>query len=315
MSNKNDTVFLFPGQGSQQVGMGAKLAELHPTAKRLFEFADDILGYELSRLVWEGPEEKLNDTINTQPALYLHSMAALQVLREEYPGFQPAFMAGHSLGEMTALVAAGGMSFEAGLRLVHWRGELMKKAGEISPGGMAALIGLDIAYVEELCQEASQGDDIVQLANDNCPGQVVVSGRKGAVERISVLAQKAGATRVIPLAVSIAAHSPLMIPIKEEFSQAVLLTDIIQPEIPVVSNVFGKPMNSVEEIRQELQQLLTSRVRWTDSILYLLSVGVVNFVEIGSGTVLNGLVKRIDRGTKRYQLSEPEDFELMRELY
>ncbi len=203
------TAFVFPGQGSQSVGMGRDLADKYPLAKQTFEEADDILGISLSRLMWNGPDMDLNDTINTQPALYVHSIAAQRVFSHLYPDFLPASVAGHSLGELSALAAAGALSFADGLRLVRMRGELMKRAGEQSPGGMAAILGLDIPALETVCAEASTPDETVQVANDNCPGQVVISGAKTAVERAIAGAKVAGAKRGIPLAVSIAAHSPL----------------------------------------------------------------------------------------------------------
>jgi [acyl-carrier-protein] S-malonyltransferase len=189
------TAFVFPGQGSQTVGMGRALADAYPQAKRTFEEADDILGFSLSRLMWEGPEADLNDTVNTQPALYIHSMAAQRVFSHLYPDFLPASVAGHSLGELSALAAAGALSFSDGLRLVRVRGELMKRAGEIAPGSMAAILGLDIPALEAVCAEASTPVEIVQVANDNCPGQVVISGGKTAVERAIAGAKAAGAKR------------------------------------------------------------------------------------------------------------------------
>ena len=306
--NPKTTAFVFPGQGSQTVGMGTELAASNPAAKELFQKADEILGFDLSTLCWEGPEDQLNDTINTQPALFVHSMAALQVLREQYPDFQPAFMAGHSLGELSALTAAGSLSFEEGLKLVRTRGELMKQAGEVSPGGMAAILGLDIETVEKLCDEASTEDEAVQVANDNCPGQVVVSGATQAVDRLLPLATEAGAKRAMPLAVSIAAHSELMGHAQDDFNQAVEAAPITRPEISVIGNVTAKPLSSVADIEADLQAQLRSRVRWTESIQFILNKGVNSFVEIGTGDVLSGLIKRISRETIRFSIGTPEDF-------
>ncbi|MCE7860641.1 MAG: ACP S-malonyltransferase, partial [Chloroflexi bacterium CFX2] len=206
----NTTAFIFPGQGSQTVGMGKPLAGEFPETKKLFDEADSILGVSLSSLMWNGPEADLNDTVNTQPALFLHSIASFQTFTRLFPGFEPASVAGHSLGELSALAAAGTLSFADGLRLVRKRGELMKRAGELAPGGMAAILSVDIPTLEKVCEEASTAEELVQVANDNCPGQVVISGAKAAVERAMAGAKAAGAKRALPLAVSIAAHSPLM---------------------------------------------------------------------------------------------------------
>lgn len=303
------TGFLFPGQGSQIVGMGKELAESFSSAGRIFFEADNLLGFSLSRLAWQGPEDELNDTINTQPALLVHSVAALTVFRERYPDFEPAFVAGHSMGELSALVAARALSFEAALALVRRRGELMKAAGESSPGGMAAILGLDIPTLEEICAQASKDSEIVQVANDNCPGQVVISGSKVAMERALELANQAGARRAIPLAVSIAAHSPLMEHAQAGFNQAVSQALLSEPRIALIGNVTAKPLKNAAEIRSDLQAQLTSRVRWTESIQHMLSRGVTSFVEIGSGSVLTGLLRRIDRQASGITLGAPADFE------
>ncbi len=303
----NRVAFLFPGQGSQYVGMGVSLAEAYPEARAIFEQADDLLGVNLSRIAWEGPAELLNDTINTQPALLVHSVAALRVLESRFPVVQAAFTAGHSLGELSALVAAQALPFEDALHLVRRRGELMKQAGEQSPGGMAAIIGLDIPTLEVICEQASAPGDTVQIANDNCPGQVVISGDETALERALEAARQAGARRAIRLAVSIAAHSRLMESAQREFSRAVEAAPIQASRIPIVGNVTARPLETPEDVRADLQAQLTSRVRWTESIRYLLEQGVDTFIEIGSGEVLLGLVKRINRKTKRIPFGTPED--------
>lgn len=305
------TAFLFPGQGSQKVGMGKALAEVYPIARQVFQQADELLGISLSQLAWEGPAEKLNDTVNTQPALFVHSIAVYRVFQSQYPDSRPAFVAGHSLGELTALAAAGAMSFEAGLRLVRRRGELMKQAGESSPGAMAAILGLDLPTLEEICAQCSQDEAIVQIANDNCPGQVVISGSKEALAEAMERAKAAGARRVVPLAVSIAAHSALMEPVQAEFNQELQNTPFEAPEIPVIGNVSARPMRSVERIRGDLEAQLNHRVRWTESIQYLLESGINTFVELGSGNVLTGLLRRIDRQVQGISLGQPEDFEAL----
>lgn len=301
--------FIFPGQGSQVVGMGQALAQAFPTARQLFEQADDVLGFSLSKLAWEGPEADLNDTINTQPALLVHSVAAWHVASELFTQLQPAYVAGHSMGELSALVAAGALEFPTGLLLARRRGELMKKAGELSPGGMAAILGVDIPTLEKVCAQASQSGEIVQVANDNCPGQVVISGENQALERAIQLAQQAGARKTRSLAVSIAAHSPLMSVIQADFNQTLQDTTIEPPIIPVVGNVTAQPLDQVDEIRNDLSAQLTSRVRWTESIQVMVAQGVTTFIEFGAGSVLTGLLKRIDPAVKGLAMGAPPDFD------
>jgi [acyl-carrier-protein] S-malonyltransferase len=289
--------------------MGRELAEAYPIARAAFTEADILLGFPLSTLAWDGPEAELNDTLNTQPALMAHSIAALRVFQERFPDFKPAYVAGHSMGELSALAASGASSYPGALRLVRRRGELMKRAGEVSPGGMAAILGLDIPTLEALCAQASTSDEIVQVANDNCPGQVVISGAKSALERAVQLAQGAGARRAITLAVSIAAHSPLMLSSQNDFTQAVQAAPITDPRLPIVGNVSARPLTSAAAIREDLQAQLTSRVRWTETIQYLTDHGITTFIEIGSGSVLVGLVKRIAREATCLTFGTPGDMD------
>lgn len=300
---------IFPGQGSQAVGMGSELASAFPSVRRIFAQADEWLGFSLSQVTWEGPEETLNDTLNTQPALLVHSVAAWTVFQELYPGLRPAFVAGHSMGELSALVASGALPFRDALLLVRRRGELMKGAGEVSPGGMAAILGLDMSALEEVCAAASRPGEIVQVANDNCPGQVVISGAQPALERALALAQQAGARRAKALAVSIAAHSPLMTHAQVDFNTAVETAPITDPHTPLVGNVSAEPLTTAAQIRADLQAQLTSRVRWTESVERMARQGTRTFIELGSGSVLTGLLKRIDREVVGFSLGNPADFE------
>jgi [acyl-carrier-protein] S-malonyltransferase len=301
--------FVFPGQGSQSVGMGHALARSYPAAAEIFRQADDLLQFPISTIAWQGPEDCLYDTINTQPALYVHSIAVLEVLRSLGLELLPAFVAGHSMGELSALVAAGCLSFSDGLRLVRVRGELMKRAGELSPGGMAAVLGLNPHTIEQACAHASSATEIVQVANDNCPGQVVISGSKLALDRVKPMLEQAGAVRVIRLAVSIPAHSPYMSAVQEDFNQSIASTFINNPFIPIISNITALPIVASDEVKSDLQSQLTQRVRWAESIRYLITHGVTDFYEIGNGSVLSGLIKRIDRNVVCTHLGAPEDFQ------
>ncbi len=306
--NLQDTAFVFPGQGSQTVGMGKDLAAQYPIAKQTFDEADSILGFSLSAIMWDGPDTELNDTINTQPALFVHSLAAFRTFSHLYPNLMPASLAGHSLGELSALAAAGALSFEDGLRLVRKRGELMKHAGTLAPGGMAAILGLDIPALDQVCADASTSDEIVQVANDNCPGQVVISGAKPAVERAMAGAKAAGAKRALPLAVSIAAHSTLMASIQVEWDDAVNNASFLPPQIPVIGNVYAATLGDEAAARADIIAQMQSRVRWTESVTLMAAQGVNTFVELGTGTVLGGLIKRIADGVTSYPLGNPQDF-------
>jgi [acyl-carrier-protein] S-malonyltransferase len=311
--NPQTTAFVFPGQGSQAVGMGRELAGAYSIAQEMFDEADSILGFSLSNLMWNGPAEELNETINTQPALYVHSIAAWRTFRRDRPEFRPATVAGHSLGELSALTASGALSFVDGLRLVRRRGELMKRAGELNPGGMAAILGVDIPALDQVCADASTAEEIVQVANDNCPGQVVISGHKSALERAMAGAKAAGAKRALALAVSIAAHSPLMASIQEDWNAAVDACAMETPQIPVVGNVHARPMLTAEELRADIKAQMQSRVRWTESVQLMQNNGIGIYVEAGSGEVLLGMIKRIDPPAVRIPLGNPKDFNALQE--
>lgn len=294
-------VLLFPGQGAQRVGMGADLVKQSAKAAALYERADDILGFALSRLCFEGPEDELTDTINAQPALLVTSIALLQAAEELLgEAITPAATAGHSLGEYSALVAAGALDFDDALRLVRERGRLMKLAGERAPGGMAAIIALDTDLVHQICAEASaKSGGFVHIANDNCPGQLVISGDVNALDAAMQDAQAAGARKVVRLAVSIAAHSPLMAAVQDEFAAAVASATIHTPRCPIIANTTAQPMLDADTIRSELVGQLQQSVLWTASMRYLIDQGQQDFVELGPGGVLAGLIKRIDRRFRR----------------
>lgn len=291
--------FLFPGQGSQHVGMGHDLYQVEPAARAVFDQADELLGFSLSELCFFGPEDSLTDTVNQQPALLVTSVATWRAMQAR--GYElPAFAAGHSLGEFSALAISGSLDFPSALALVRRRGELMKAAGEREPGGMAAVLGLDVLQVEAICNQATAATGRpVQVANDNCPGQVVISGDRLALGEAIELAQASGARKVVQLPISIAAHSALMGSASSEFAEAVAAADIRSPEVPVIGNVSAGPLTTPEAIRADLTSQLTAPVRWMESMNYLLGQGVNTFFEVGSGEVLLGLMKRIDRQSQR----------------
>lgn len=288
--------FIFPGQGSQFAGMGRSLFAGSMGARHVFEQADDILGFSLSSLCFNGPEDELEDTINAQPAILTTSIAFLEALREHWrrqdAAIEPAYVAGHSLGEFSALVAADVLDFPDALRLVRERGRLMKEAGETQPGGMAAVIGLDSAALEEVCTEAGSEGTVV-VANDNCPGQVVISGEIAALERAMALARERRAKRVVRLGVSIASHSPLMARAAQQFTDIVDHIDLRDPRVPVVANASAEGMTTAAEIRREIGEQMIRPVRWTDSVRWMADAGVGTFLEIGPGKVLSGLTRRI----------------------
>lgn len=309
------TVLIFPGQGSQHVGMGKDFYETFSVAKNVFKSADDILGLSITKLCLEGPEQDLNDTVNTQPAVYLCAMAILTVLRTEFPGVQPLFIAGHSLGEFTALSAADALSFEDGLKLVRERGRLMKEAGKSHPGGMAALLGIDLEEATQICEEASEqtGHPVV-IANDNSPGQIVISGDERALNIALKLAKEAGTKRIIPLAVSIAAHSPMMATAARYFTRSLERTRFQEPTLTIYSNASAQPMLDVDDIRTTLSQQLTHTVRWTETIGEMIANGAETFIEVGPGDVLTKLMKRIDRSKTAIALNDVDALQKLQPL-
>lgn len=284
---------MFPGQGSQVVGMGRDLADAFPRARETFEEADDALGASLSRLAWEGPAHELTLTHNAQPAILTHSIAVHRVIGSELDDV--GWAAGHSLGEFSAYVAAGALSFPDAVRTVRRRGELMLKSGEQRPGTMAAVVGLEDETVEDVCARASVEAARCVAANFNSPGQVVISGDVSAVERAIGLAKEAGAKRAIALSVSGAFHSPLMAVAEEGLRTQLDSVDVSDPAFPVISNVTAAPVESGSEAKRLLVSQLTSAVRWAASMRMLRSFGVARFLELGPGSVLSGLMRRIDR--------------------
>lgn len=297
---------LFPGQGAQHVGMGSKLIQEYPEAKKLFDKAGEILGYDLSKLCSDGPAEELDSTIYSQPALFVASLAALEKLRADSPdivlGCEMA--AGLSLGEYTALVFSGAMSFEDGLKVVQRRGQAMQAAADATPSGMVSILLMDRDQVQKICDEASAHGSI-QIANFLCPGNIVVSGENAACERAAELAESENG-RAVPLAVAGAFHTPIMKPADEQLAEVLGDTKISSPEIPVVSNVDAEVHSDPEEIRNILIQQVLQPVRWEDSIRRMMDAGCDEFYEVGPGKVLKGLMKRIARKTRITTVNDSE---------
>ncbi len=288
--------FLFPGQGAQAVGMGQEVCDSLPAAKALFSQANDILGIDLAEICFSGPEEKLNATEFAQPALFVSSMASLEKLKAEKPEAIEAatVTAGLSLGEYSALCFAGVISFEDAVQVVRTRGLAMQAAADANPSGMVAILGVDAEKLQSLCDQAREGD-VLEVANLLCPGNIVCSGDNAACERLGKLAEEAGAMKVIPLAVAGAFHTSLMQSAVEQLTQALDKVDLKPPRLPVVSNVDAQPHTDPGEIRQLLAKQVVSPVRWEDSVRTMLDGGVEEFYEIGTGKVLRGLMKRINR--------------------
>ena len=290
------TAFLFPGQGAQSVGMGRDIASGAPEAKAAFDKANEIRDYDLAKICFEGPAEKLDSTVYSQPALFVTSVAALAVMNERQNDVAEScrYTAGLSLGEYTSLFFAGVLEFRDALRVVAERGAAMQAASDATPSGMVSILGLERDQTEQLCRECSQGE-VLQIANLLCPGNIVVSGAKGACERIAAAALTAGAMKTIPLAVAGAFHTSIMQPAVARLTVALKDVQMKQPRIPVVSNVDGRPHEDPEEIRRLLVQQVVSPVVWEDSLRWLLAEGVNKVYEVGPGRVLRGLLKRIDR--------------------
>jgi [acyl-carrier-protein] S-malonyltransferase len=298
--------FVFPGQGSQKVGMGKVWADASPLARDTFAEADEALGFPLSRLAFEGPEEELNLTANTQPALVAVSIAVHRALAALAPELGPVAMAGHSLGEYSALVAAGALGFADALRLVRRRGELMQEAVPVGVGAMAAIMGLDAAAIAAISEDAAQGE-VCAVANYNGPAQTVIAGHKGAVDRAVALARERGARKATLLAVSAPFHSPLMRPAREGMAPLLEATAFSDPRVPVVVNADAAPVTTAAAARDALIRQIDSPVRWMESMLWLEeALGVEAFVEVGPGTVLSGLTRRIVHGARTTGIADPE---------
>ncbi|MGI8315090.1 ACP S-malonyltransferase [Halobacillus mangrovi] len=300
------TAFVFPGQGSQEVGMGKEMYEAYPSVKKLFDEADEALGYSLTTLMFEGPAEELTKTENAQPALLLNSVAINQVLKEQ--GVAPSMTAGHSLGEYSALVASGSLDPLDAVKLVHLRGKLMEEAYPTGKGTMAAVLGLSQENIEDVIKEFD-GELAVDLANINCPGQIVISGTKQGVEEASNKLNEAGAKRVIPLNVSGPFHSRLMKPASDDFSDHLSKTEVRDAEVPVYANVTASPVTEAETIEKLLVEQLYSPVRFQQILEAFVEEGVEAIVEVGHGKVLSGLVRKVKRRMKTFNVQNPETLE------
>ncbi|GER07044.1 malonyl CoA-acyl carrier protein transacylase [Iodidimonas muriae] len=302
---------LFPGQGSQYVGMGKSLAEVYPVARAVFEEVNDALGQNLSRLMFEGDEAELRLTENAQPALMAASMAVVRVLADGGVAISDcaSHVAGHSLGEYSALCAAGALSLTDAARLLKHRGQAMQRAVPLNEGAMAAILGLEIDSVEEVVKEAATDDQVCACANDNAPGQVVISGHTAAVEAAIALAKERGAKRGLLLPVSAPFHCSLMAPAADEMREALKTASIASPVVPVITNITAAPETDPEALRRLLVEQVTGRVRWRETVLAFSGLGIDQMVELGAGKVLSGLVKRIDRSIATANIQDPSDLD------
>jgi [acyl-carrier-protein] S-malonyltransferase len=303
--------FVFPGQGSQDVGMGKALAEAFPAARAVFEEVDDALGEKLSTIIWEGPKEALTLTENTQPALMAVSIAVMRILEKEKGILlvdKAKFVAGHSLGEYSALAAAGAFSLADAARLLKLRGRAMQKAVPVGVGAMAALLGVGIDVAEKVAAEAAQGD-VCQVANDNEPTQVVLSGHKTAIDRVPEIGKKFGVRRSVPLPVSAPFHCTLMQPAADAMAEALANVTVNRPVVPVVANVLARPISDPDEIRTRLVEQVTGTVRWRECVATMAADGITDFFEIGAGKVLAGLVKRTASSANATSIGAPSDID------
>lgn len=315
MMSKRNVAFVFPGQGSQYVGMGKKLYDASPEIKAMFEMADDVLGFKLSELCFNGPDERLKLTEYTQPAILLVSISAYRYMKLKNANVTAKYLSGHSLGEYSALVVSGSLKLEDALRLVRARGKYMQEAVPVGEGAMAAVIGAEDSLVEEVCLEVAQKGGYVAPANFNSPGQIVISGEKEAVNKVIEILKSKGVKRVVLLPVSAPFHSELMLSASKKLEKDFKNVNISEPEVPVISNVTGRPYENSESIKKLLIEQITKPVRWVDCVKYMYRNGVREFVEIGPGKVLSGLIKRICEDVNVYAVEHPSEIESLLEIF